>query len=80
MLAIILLIILAAALIILVSVARRGGCMNCNSQQVEHFFYYPNCMDGIFGNVQCFPYMEDPRFRYFKSLLPHPLFEQVNGV
>ncbi|AYV75510.1 MAG: hypothetical protein Terrestrivirus2_18 [Terrestrivirus sp.] len=80
MLAIILLIILATALIILVSVVRRGGCMNCgNNQQVEHF-YFNNCIGDVFGGMRCYPYEENETRRYFKSLLPHPLFEQVNSV
>jgi len=80
MLAIILLIILAAVLIILVSVARRGGCMNCsNNQQVEHF-YYTNCVSDAFNGMRCYPYEENENVRWFKSLLPHPLFEQVNSV
>ena len=44
--------------------------MNTNSINTnEHFVYYPNCMETVFGNLRCFPYS-----RFYYPLFPWTYF------
>lgn len=36
----------------------------------EGFWYYPNCVETVFGGVRCYPYYHYPYRRYYYPLFP----------
>lgn len=41
-----------------------------NGNKIEGFWYYPNCMETVFGGMRCYPYYYYPYRRYFNPLYP----------
>ena len=37
---------------------------------IEGFYYYPNCMETAFGGSRCYPYYNYPYRRYYYPLYP----------
>ena len=41
-----------------------------NGNQIEGFWYYPNCMETVFGGMRCYPYHYYPYRRYYNPMFP----------
>jgi hypothetical protein len=43
---------------------------NNEDGNIEPFWYYPNCMETVFGGMRCYPYYYYPYRRYYYPLYP----------